>query len=438
MFTPLAFRLPAATVVTHRAFVSCRHSLFAVALALLAVGCASPRNVILMIGDGMGPDSVAAAGAYRFGPAHRAAGGQERLALETLPYHCFVTTFSAEGKGYDPTWHGGSREYPTADCTDSAAAATAIGTGVKTTNRALGVDPQDRPLVTILELAQQRGLKTGLVTTVPFCHATPAAFACHQPRRDQYLAIGHEILFRVQPDVVIGAGHPGHGDKLAFDYITQADWEAIVSGKTPYLLLQTRDDFRHAATQPPVGKLFGAFQSHGCLPYRKADGSGAKPDMPTLAELTDAALTSLTNRKGFFLMVEGGSIDSCNHGNDLDGSIGETLGFNAAVAAVQAWIKAHGGPRRTLLLVTADHETGYLHDVQAKGVGELPAVQWGLTGKYGGHTNRLVDLYLQGPGANGLAARTRKIEDFERGAVSVIDDTVIFQIMKDALPPTRK
>ena len=398
-------------------------------LLALAVG-AAPKHVILMIGDGMGPDIVAAAGAYKFGPAYHRFGGEKRLSLELPSNHRYVMTYSADGKGYDFTWAGGDANYPTTHATDSAAAATALATGVKTFDRGIGVDVRRNPLINVVQRVQQAGGKTGVITSVPFDHATPAGFAAHNPNRDDYTGLGHEMIFVTRPTVLMGAGNPDAATDpaKAYQYLTREDWDAVQGGKTAYKLVQSREEFKQLATVPPTGPVLGLFRNQNCLVYRNADGAAADPALPTLAEMTAGTLHCLES-DNFFLMVEGGAIDWCAHADDLNGTIGETLAFDDAVNVVLQWIAAHGGWEENLLLITADHDTGYLHDVKPAAAGALPTISWGTTGKWTSHANRLVDLYYQGNGSEQLAAVTLTTTDFERGKVEVVDNTAIGNLL---------
>jgi len=407
----------------------------AICAILLSAAFAAPKNVILMIGDGMGPDSVYAAGAYKFGKDYHLFGGNKMLAMETLQHHLYTTTYSSEGQGYDLTWAGGNKDYVKTHATDSAAAATALATGVKTYDTAIGVDPQKQPLMNIVEIAKQRGMKTGVISSVPFSHATPAGFAAHNESRNNYTALAHDMIFNVRPDVIMGAGNPeGAAAGKEYEYITQADWKALRDGDTPYALIQDREAFQRLATEPRVGKVFGAFRNHNCLKYCNADRAAADPTLPTLAEMSEGTLQALDNPKGFFVMIEGGAIDWCNHADDLNGSIGETLAFDEAINTVTQWIAGHGGWAQNLLIITADHETGYLNSVQPTEKGKLPLVKWGTDEKkWTSHTNRLVDVFYQGAGADLLSFSAKDATDFERGKVKVIDNTDIFKAMNGTL-----
>lgn len=396
---------------------------------------AAPRNIILMIGDGMGPDIVAAAGAYRFGADHWKFGGRQKLTLESLERHYYVMTGSGSGKGYDCTWNGGNRDYPKAGATDSAASATAMATGVRTYDGAINVDMEKRPLESITALARAIGLKTGVVTSVLFFDATPAVYAdAHSAGRGNMKEIIAEILTKSRPDVLMGAGNPDSAPAEAAPLFAKEEWEAIKGGMSPFTLVQDRAEFTALVGKPTAGKVLGLFRSASALTARNADGRGADPTQPTLAEMTRAALATLANPNGFVLMVEGGAIDKNAHPNKLDATVGETLAFDEAVGAALEWIAAHGGWEENLLIVTADHDTGYLNSVKPVAAGTLPTVRWGTDGAWGGHTNRLVDLYCQGTGTERFGQYAVLAVDFERGVVPMVANTTIFQVMKDAFP----
>jgi alkaline phosphatase len=431
--------------------------LFLALAASALIAAAGPTNVILMIGDGMGPDEVWAAGAYRWGTDYHKFGGQRQMAMETLPTHYFVTTYPVSGS-YDPTWAGGDPEYPWKRATDSAAAGTAMASGQKTFYGAVNYvarkvpDSKGRlvevkePVTMIQQYAQAAGMKTGAVTSMTFCNATPATFIGHATSRADYTAIMSDAIQKTKPDVIMGAGNPSMApesipgrpdlkpEQVKYLYVGKADWASLQEGTAGYTLVQSRAAFQQLSVAPPAGRVLGAFQKHDILTARNADGKSADPDLPTLAEMAKGALAVLDNPRGFFVMIEGGAIDERGHVCDLDGNIGETLGFDEAVQTVLDWIGEHGGWENNLLIVTADHETGYLHDVKPIGPGKLPAATWGTDGTLAGHTNRLVDLWTCGAGSAAFAGYARDVDDFERGTVKIVDNTDIFKVMKAALP----
>lgn len=333
---------------------------------LLPLACASttarPRNVILLIGDGMGPEQVKAASQY----AHGADG---RLSFQSLPHQGTVSTHSA----------GGPRAV-----TDSAAAATAMATGRKVDNGVLSVaTPGDgSPLRTALEYAQAEGRRTGLVTTTTLTNATPAGFACHVASRSESRQIAEQIL-GVRPNVLLGGGGAGMTD--------------LAAQEAGYAIVKDRESLRAAvaAKEDYVCGLFG----QGYMPYEYEYASGthrAYNRLPHLSEMTSAALELLAaGENGFFLMVEGGRIDHAGHSNDLQNIIVETVEFDSTVKAVLEWAR---GRDDTLILVTADHETGGLHVMDDPGQGRWPNVEWSSKN----HTGVRVPIYAWGVGAQAV------------------------------------
>ncbi len=282
-----------------------------------------PRNIILFIGDGMGA-------AHRQA-ARLAAGGE--LAMDRLPVRGLLHTGSANSA-----------------VTDSAAAATAMATGVKTDNARIGMSPDRGALTTILEKARQQGKSVGLITNTKVTHATPASFAAHVPDRAMFTAIAGQMA-AAWIDVLLGGGeddflptsasgcHPGKGDRTDHRNLIEEMREA------GYAYVCRPEEF--AALQPAkTGKLLGLF----------SDDSMERPFAPTLADMTAKALAILgKDPEGFFLMVEGGQIDWAGHDNDAANAIGDTLDLDRAVALAAGFAARDG---RTLLIVTADHETG--------------------------------------------------------------------------------
>jgi alkaline phosphatase len=237
--------------------------------------------------------------------------------------------------------------------TDSAAAATAMATGIKVNNGVISRHWDGRRWVhveTILEMAQARGMAVGLVTTVPIGHATPAAFAAHVPIRTMMPEIVDQMLAH-QVDVLLGGGEDDflpqqvsgcypHAGKRGDGRNLIA--EAMAAGYT-YVCDAPAFDAVDPASSP---KLLGLF----------ADDGMTRPFAPTLAAMTETAIEILAqDPDGFFLMVEGGQIDWAAHNNDAEHVIQDTLGLDAAVAVVKGFTTAR---LNTLVIVTADHETG--------------------------------------------------------------------------------
>lgn len=311
-----------------------------------------PPAVILFIGDGMGAGQIDAASLYR----HGARGG---LAMQRLAHVGQVRTASASG------------------ITDSAAAATAMATGVFTYNGRVGVDRDGAPAATLIERASQRGWASGVVTTTSLSHATPAGFTSHVSSRGLYTDIAAQMVHATHPDVMLGGG-AAYFDQALHDELSAGGYNQVTTAAE-----------LAAAVAARAPRLFGAFTPYD-MTFVAARAAGTTE--PTLADMTAAALATLSrDPHGFFLMVEGGRIDHGGHANSLVDVVHDTLAFDDAVAYGIAWARGRGN---VTVMVTADHETGGLEVVQEARAGEYPSVRW----RWGNHTNDRVSLFAEGPG----------------------------------------
>jgi alkaline phosphatase len=386
-----------------RLSLHCRKSahLPAVIAAALIFGVTSPlhadgahaQNIVLVIGDGMGLPQVAAA-AYSL---HGMGPDAEGLSFEKFPVVGYQTIHSVDSL-----------------VPDSAASGTAMACGVRTRNGAVGVDADRNPVESILEIADARGMATGLVTSVPLNHATPACFGAHVPSRHQYDAIIENYLEDPIVDVILGGGMrtDGLGEDEVKARATSAEYE--------WLDATSADALSEVA---PGDRLFGHFDTNGDgrLDYSLERAQTSSPG-PRLTDLVRAAVTALSgDADGFFLMVEGGSIDWASHANEADNAIDETLELSLAVETLCDQLEALGRLDQTLIIVTADHETGGMTLPgpygSALAAGDAPEVRWSTEG----HTAIPVPVWAQGPGAEALAGR--------------IDNTEIFTAMRGALAP---
>ncbi len=327
-----------------------------------SIASAQPKNVIFMIGDGMGPNQVAAAGMFTGAP----------MSFESLPYQGLVTTYAAN-----------------AAITDSAAAATALATGQKVNNSviSLALPGDGSELTTLLEHYQAMGRDTGLVTTTYMTHATPASFGAHETSRYNTTQIAGDYLNQTQPSVLFGGGANGMSVAAA-----QSAGYNVVTDAAGMLALNTN-------TETFVSGQFGT--TH--LPY-EVDGLGA---LPHLSQMTTTALDILDNDPdGFFLMVESGKIDHAGHNNDIIRNIGETIEFSNTVQSVLDWA---AGRDDTLVLVTADHETGGLNILADNGPGNYPSVSWSTTG----HSAANVPVYAFGAHANFITPLMNNTDFFD-------------------------
>lgn len=404
------------------------------------------KNIILLIGDGMGDSEITAARNYAEG-----AGGYFK-GIDALPLTGQYTHYALDKKTGKPDY-----------VTDSAASATAWSTGVKTYNGALGVDIHEKDHMTILEMAKAAGLATGNVSTAELQDATPAALISHVTSRKCYgpsvtsekcasnaLEKGgkgsiSEQLLNARADVTLGGGA-----KTFSEAATAGEWK----GKTlreqaqarGYQLVSDASSLSAITVANQDKPLLGLF-SEGNMPVRwegpKATlhGNLDKPavtctpnakrtdSVPTLAQMTDKALELLSkNEKGFFLQVEGASIDKQDHAANPCGQIGETVDLDEAVQKALEFAKKDGN---TLVIVTADHAHASQiipAETKAPGLSQLLNTKDGtvMAMTYGNseeesmeHTGTQIRLAAYGPHAANV--------------VGLTDQTDLFFTMKDAL-----
>lgn len=313
------------------------------------------NNVILLIGDGMGLAQVCAA-------RIQTRGAFGRLAMERMPVTGLVNTCSAD-----------------ALITDSGAAGTALATGVKTNNGMIGVSPDQKPEPTILEACKEQGMATGLVATSTITHATPAAFASHVTGRNDEPEIAAQMIGN-RVNVLLGGGRqyflprsaPGSKRTDNRDLIKEAK-------KAGYAVARTGAEMEKSAG----AYLLGLFNL-GAL--------GADSAEPSLAEMTRKAIKTLgRNGNHFFLMVEGSQIDWACHDNDLEAMTGQVVQFDEAVRTALDFAARDS---HTIVIVTADHETGGLSIVEGSLGGEALNAGWSTPG----HTPVMTPLFAFGPG----------------------------------------
>ena len=323
-----------------------------------------PKNVILLIGDGMGPNDIAIASQYgldnyEFG-----------LVLERIPNHGLVTTRSANKK-----------------VTDSAAAGTALATGTKTVNGVLGMDQTWKPLKNISEIAREQGKKVGIVTDDSITGATPSAFLVHNENRKNYDEIFAEAL-EFGPDVYIG--------KVEFDRYTEAEKKGYNAAsrfqQIDYTFSQSDD-----ITKPFVG-----FNS----------GYSAKVSNE-LSQCTQLALNLLENENGFFLMVESSGTDKYGHNTNIQGKIASVTTLDRTLAAILLFMEKHPD---TLLIVTSDHETG--------GV-KMPENAGQITDELfttDEHTDTPVRVFAVGQGSEYFSGKTVDNTDIGKFIIDVLEN----------------
>ncbi|MEE1999911.1 alkaline phosphatase [Alkalimonas sp. MEB108] len=285
----------------------------------------APRNIIFMIGDGMGANYLTA---YRYFLAE----GKQQQIKPTI---------------YDELWTGISSTWPDDQTlvTDSAASATALATGIKTFNGAISVDQQHLPIGTLMQQAKRQGKANGIVASSQVNHATPAAFLAHNKSRRNMDAIADQFFdIRIEgqlvPDVMLGGG---------LTHFIRDDRNLVAEFQAEGY--QYADSWQQLAQLSQAPAL--ALLADGGLP------SVLNQEMEApLQVMTEKALELLSNHpQGFVLMVEGSQIDWCGHANDIACAMAEMHDFARAIQSAKAFVDANPD---TLLIITADHETGGL------------------------------------------------------------------------------
>ncbi|MGL4821857.1 MAG: alkaline phosphatase [Plesiomonas shigelloides] len=405
------------------------------------------KNVILLIGDGMGDSEITAARNYANGAGGFFAG------IDALPLTGQYTHYALDKKTGKPDY-----------VTDSAASATAWSSGVKTYNGALGVDIHEKPHTTLMQLAKAAGKGTGNVSTAELQDATPAAMMAHVTARKCYgpeatsklcptnaLENGGkgsitEQMLQTRPDVTLGGG------MKTFSEVSKA---GAGQGKTlrqqaqeqGFVIVETLDDLKKVQSADQKTPLLGLF-SDGNMPVRwkgpKASYHGnldqpavtctANPErsasVPNLADMTEKAIDLLkTNPNGFFLQVEGASIDKQDHAANPCGQFGETVDLDEAVQKALEFARADGN---TLVIVTADHAHSsqiVAPDTKAPGLtqalntkdGAVMAISYGTAeaDESQEHTGSQLRIAAYGPRAANV--------------VGLTDQTDLFFTMRDAM-----
>ncbi len=306
------------------------------------------KNIIFLIGDGMGTSHVYAGLMANKGESY----------IKTMPFSGFNKTNSSDKL-----------------ITDSAAGATAFSIGEKTHNGAIGVDRNDVPKKTILEMAEEKGMGTGLVATCDITHATPASFIAHQPSRGMHEEIALEFL-NTEIDVFIGGG------KKYFNQRKDSINLLLKLENKGYDIVTSMDSLKFAKGE----KIAALVADDQLQPYLLGRGEMLKPSAEYAMNLLKK------NKKGFFLMIEGSQIDWGGHDNNVPYIITEMLDFDRTVGEVLKFAAKDG---ETLVVITADHETG---GFSING-GDLATGV--VEGKFttGGHTAVMVPVYSFGPQA---------------------------------------
>ncbi|MEO0817107.1 MAG: alkaline phosphatase [Pseudomonadota bacterium] len=486
-----------------------------------------PTHIILMVSDGIGFNGWLAADYYQglageqsyqiarpdgtqpvvYGMAHSALNLVDDRGQIITRVEDRSKAVGAVEQGYDPTtrWTRFQntlvndfppKSAPYTSYTDSAAAGTALMSGHKTANGRINTDwsGQER-FDTIGQIAMERGLAAGAVASVMASHATPASVAAHNVSRNNYAEIFNEMVAS-ELTVIMGGGHPLYdhsGNQVtpdsddAYQYVGGAETLAALTaeaGLNGFTFIDAKSDFEAlAAGEMSASRVVGIARTASTLQARR-EGLGAaaslsgmafNDDVPNLATMSVGALNVLAkDEDGFFVMIEGGAVDWMGHANNMPRFIEEQVDFNLAVDAVIDWVEANSSWDETLLIITADHETGGIWGegtwtnstggpvaasmdrdaveaarfnpaedifnrflaVQDRGAGNMPGYQFAS----GNHTNELVPLWAIGKGADHFAKFTRT--DVRAGQLwgeaygwdgRYVDNTSVFLVMEDVL-----
>jgi alkaline phosphatase len=410
----------------------------------------SLRNVILLIADGWGYNQIDAANFYQHGR-------KNHQIYEHFPVQLGMSTHMFAGE-YSASSARDNFDYVQSGGTDSAAAATAMSTGVKTVEGAIGIGPDHTDLIHLIERLEVLGKATGVVTSVQWSHATPAGFVAHNFDRENYEAIAQEMIYDSALDLIMGCGHPWYdADGIrrtsadSYKYVGgETTWNDLIAGLAggdadgdgtddPWTLIQTREEFQALAQGPAPERVVGVARVYQTLQQERSGDKNADPHIvslintvPTLAEMTRAALNVLQNDEdGFFLMIEGGALDWAAHDHQSGRMIEEEIDFNRSVEEVVNWVRENSNWGETLVIVTGDHETGYLtgpgsnpelNPLVDLGAGVMPILEWHSSS----HTNQLIPFFARGQGANRFKS---KADEFDPARGPFIDNTEIAEVL---------
>jgi len=439
---------------------------------------AEVKNVILMISDGAGFNHWTAGSMYQGRwDAQRGRSTQVydgdgwiEVACATFPLNLSETPLKTDVQDAELVYDPDKAWDPLADYdwlkrtfTDSAAAGTALATGVKTYNSAINWSDLDRPISpTMPQIAKQNRKSVGVVTSVQWSHATPASLGgARVPKRSDYEAIANQMIQDGVLDVIMGAGHPDFDNdglpvtKKNYQFVGgPATWEAIEAARaTPdgkihgFRPVSTKAEFESLVSGETPEKVLGTAQVAKTLQYSRSGATkGDSPyddplltTVPSLAVMARGALNVLDqNPEGLWLMVEGGAVDWAGHDNMGGRMVEEQIDFVEAVEAVVQWVEANSNWDETLLILTADHETGLVWGLDSqepwqqfqtiadRGKGSMPLLRFHSDK----HSNSLVPVYARGHGAlwlGELADRTDPV----RGRY--LDNTDVFYVMARAV-----
>lgn len=300
-------------------------------VAILSV--AQAKYVFMFIGDGMGPHQVLSTEMYLAEMEGKI--GRKQLLMTTFPYSGQAATFSASS-----------------GITDSAASGTCLATGKKTNNGVIGLAHDSTPVYSVASQLKQQGWGVGIMTTVTIDHATPSAHYAHTPSRENYYTIGTQLV-ESNFDFFGGAGFSRPLDRNNADAPNLYD----LAQQKGYALVAGYEDVKNHSAAKKMILLPEYYQDYytsfaGALPY----AIDRTPSDLTLSQIVEVAIDRLSTYDRFFIMAEGGKIDYASHANDGATVLHEVMDFDEAIKVAYRFYEQH--PDETLIVITADHETG--------------------------------------------------------------------------------
>lgn len=435
-----------------------------------ALAADMPKNVIVMIADGAGHNTLAATRFWKGAPLTMDSGPWVRASMATYglrldrkvpeggdayaqdPDAIYdsakawdtrpVKGMAKEGSTYPALFAG--YQWHRRVAPDSANTMSAMMTGVRTFDGAINVDGAEKAVIAMAEAAKAAGKMTGSITSVPFDHATPAAGGgAHNPDRDDYHGLARE-MFAGTLDVIGGGGNPDYDQdgkpvsdehaEVRFKWLPPELWTALKAADSRWNLVQTKGEIRDLAegkttSEKPLAMIAAVnptLQAQRSYPSGVARGTanpGEVPLTPGMVELPDMAIAALKHiggdPDGFFLMIEGGAVDWAMHANDFPRMIEEYMAFDDTVKRVIAWVDSPESAATwddTLLIVTADHDHLLygpnigepFQRVTNNGAGKLPGYSWA----WSSHSNQLVPFFARGKGAEALIAEADQIDQY--------------------------
>lgn len=412
-----------------------------------------PKNIIFMVNDGCGISPIKAADYYTGTTA----------SYESFPVHLWncthasvsssnITSLQSWNNTYESrlAWTGKDYLWARKNATCSGASGTAMATGKKTYYYSLGVDVEKNALKSIARYAKEMGKAAGVATNAPYYDATPGAFFTNGVSRENYNDLSRQVIIESNADVVIGCSHPEYdnnaqlkknpdyskiGGKEMIDGLragateyqiaSNSGWNTVrdIDGDgepDPWTFVEDSANLVKYMEGETPKRLFAMIPVEGSMQFYR-DGISVNevhfddwnPKMPRLWQIAKTAINCLDdNENGFFLMIEGDMVDNSGHKNYPGRQIEEQMEFNRTVDTVISWIERNSSWDETLLIVTADHETGFIADPYLKedsimlkhwqiidnGVGNMP----GLAFYAVDHSNQLVPLFAKGAGSEVL------------------------------------